>query len=146
MTELVIDSRSPQKVPPPKLKPSSCCFRLVLALDVAHQLSQWLFQLFSQFTGSGRQNEDCGFDAWEILASPLKQLLITGRVNVVATTSLPGFSLAESRSAFIQTCSLRELWPLSDPITCSFVRIPSPNISRPSCQCHVYLFGFYNLN
>lgn len=110
-----------------QISKGSSSFRLVLALDFAHQLSQWLFQLFSLFTGSNRQNEHCGFDTWEILASPLKQLLITGRVNVVATTSLPGFSLAESRSAFIQTCSLGELWPLSDPIT--FVKDPHLPIS-----------------
>lgn len=52
-----------------------------------------------------------------MLASVLKQLLITGRGNVVATASLPGFSVVESRPAFI-------LQPRSDPITCSFVRTP----------------------
>lgn len=36
----------------------------------------------------------CGFDTWEILASTLKQLLITGIGNVVATSGLPGVSLA----------------------------------------------------
>lgn len=67
---------------------------------------------------SDHQNEDGSvvLDVWEILAAPLKQLLITGSSDVVATTWLPGFSQSESLPAFIQASRLGELWPRLNPI------------------------------
>lgn len=104
--------------PDPRLDPlraqtSSCRSRLVLAL--AFPTSSPSDSSSSPIPPS-ESRPSCDFDTWQILASPLKQLLITGSRSVVATTSLPGFSVAESRPAFIQTCSLGELWPHSDPI------------------------------
>lgn len=137
ITELVIDS---SRRPPSEAQTSRCCFRLVLALPTSSTSDSssspvWLSER--------RQSE--------ILASLLKQLLITGSGNVVATTSLPGFSLAESRPALIQTCSLGELWPRSDPITSNLFLCqdlhnnpPPPNISPPRCGFH-HLFATFTV-
>lgn len=150
--------------PDPRLDPlraqtSSCRSRLVLAL--AFPTSSPSDSSSSPIPPS-ESRPSCDFDTWQILASPLKQLLITGSRSVVATTSLPGFSVAESRPAFIQTCSLGELWPHSDPIaqnlflcqdpppnTHTRTHTPPSHISLPSCRFHHRLFvfqGIYKFN
>lgn len=122
--------------PDPRLDPlraqtSSCRSRLVLAL--AFPTSSPSDSSSSPIPPS-ESRPSCDFDTWQILASPLKQLLITGSRSVVATTSLPGFSVAESRPAFIQTCSLGELWPHSDPIAQNLFLCQDP----PSPRKHTH--------